>query len=218
MSPGRPTVGYNTGMRAETVLPGWALFFSDWEVRGEDPLDEGLIAGVLDDLKGEFAGRDLAADPVVGAVRKLFRQAGTDPTRYRPSFEALARRMLKGEPFPRIHPAVDLANCLSLRWHVPCCVADRDKVVPPVRMRTGAAGEMVESLRGPFPLEGKPLLEDGRGVYSTPITDSRRASVGPGVKNATFVAYFPEEGFDAERAGAEMRALLSRVPQIRLGQ
>ena len=205
-------------MRAETVLPGWALFFCDWEVREEIPLGEALIADTVEDLKREFAGRDLSADPVVQAVRKLFRQAGTDPTRYRPSFEALARRMLKGEPFPRIHPAVDLANCLSLRWHVPCCVADRDKVVPPVRMRVGAAGETVESLRGPFPLEGKPLLEDSQGIYSTPITDSRRASVGPGVKNATFVAYFPEEGFDAARAEASMRELAALAPQIILGQ
>ena len=201
-------------MRAETVLPGWALFFADWEVGEETPLDDALVAGAVDHLKNEFAGRDLSADPVVQAVRKLFRQAGTDPTRYRPSFEALARRMLKGEPFPRIHPAVDFANCLSLRWHVPCCVADRDKVVPPVRMRVGAAGETVESLRGPFPLEGKPLLEDASGIYSTPITDSRRASVGPGVKNATFVAYFPEAGFDAERAEVSMRELAARAPQI----
>jgi DNA/RNA-binding domain of Phe-tRNA-synthetase-like protein len=126
--------------------------------------------------------------------------------------------MLKGEPFPRIHPAVDLANCLSLMWRVPCCVADRDKVVPPVRMRVGAPEEMVESLRGPFPLEGKPLLEDSGGVYSTPITDSRRASVGPGVRNATFVAYFPEEGFDAGRAEAAMRGLAARAPQILVGQ
>lgn len=205
-------------MRAETVLPGWALFFSDWEVRRETPLDDALVAGALERLRHEFAGRDLAADPVVQAVRKLFRQAGTDPTRYRPSFEALARRMLKGEPFPRIHPAVDLANCLSLNWHVPCCVADRDKVFPPVRMRVGAPGETVESLRGPFPLEGKPLLEDANGIYSTPITDSRRASVGPGVTNASFVAYFPTEWFDAGRAETALRELAARAPQILLGQ
>ncbi len=201
-------------MRAETVLPGWALFFSDWEVREEAPLDDGLIAGFQERLKGEFAGRDLSSDPVVQAVRKLFRAAGTDPTRYRPSFEALARRMLKGEPFPRIHPAVDLANGLSLRWHVPCCVADRDKVVPPVRMRVGAAGETVESLRGPFPLEGKPLLEDASGVYSTPITDSKRASVGPGVRRAVFVAYCPAEGFEAARLEAEMHAMAARAARI----
>jgi DNA/RNA-binding domain of Phe-tRNA-synthetase-like protein len=196
------------------ILPGWALFFSDWEVKDETPLDEALVAGVLERLRGEFTGRDLSADPVVQAVRKLFRQAGTDPTRYRPSFEALARRMLKGEPFPRIHPAVDLANCLSLQWHVPCCVADRDKVAPPVRMRVGAPGETVESLRGPFPLDGKPLLEDANGVYSTPITDSRRTSVGPGVRRAVFVAYFPEEALDPALAGASMLGMAAGAPQI----
>jgi DNA/RNA-binding domain of Phe-tRNA-synthetase-like protein len=205
-------------MRAEVVLPGWALFFSEWEVKDEAPLAEPLIAGALERLRGEFAGREISADPVVQAVRKLFRAAGTDPTRYRPSFEALARRMFKGEPFPRIHPAVDLANVLSLQWHVPCCVADRDKVVPPVRMRVGAPSETVESLRGPFSLEGKPLLEDANGVYSTPITDSRRASVGPGVRRALFVAYVPEEAFDGGRAEAEMAEWLARAPQLGRGQ
>ena len=74
----------------------------------------------------------------------------------------------------------------------------------------------MESLRGPFPLEGKPLLEDANGVYSTPITDSRRASVEPGVKHASFVAYFPGDRFNAERAEAEMRELISRAPQMGL--
>ena len=166
-------------MNAELILPGWALYFSEWVMKEPKSWDEELIPEILEGLKREFTGKELSADPVVQAVRKLFRQAGTDPTKYRPSFEALARRVLKGESFPRVHPVVDFSNLLSLLWHGPCCVADREKIFPPVRMRVGNPGETVESLRGPFNLEGKVLLEDAHGPYSTPITDSKRAGVGP---------------------------------------
>jgi DNA/RNA-binding domain of Phe-tRNA-synthetase-like protein len=199
-------------MKAESVLPGWVLYFSEWEMKDPDAWDEDIIAETAEGLKREFAGRELSADPVVQAVRKLFRQAGTDPTKYRPSFEALARRVLKGEPFPRVHAAVDFSNLLSLRWHVPCCVADREKVFPPVRMRVGASGETVESLRGPFSLEGKVLMEDSQGIYSTPITDSKRASVGPEARIVLFVAYFPEEGFDKAKTDQDLARLLPRAP------
>ena len=115
---------------------------------------------------------------------------------------------------PRLHPAVDFGNLLSLLWHVPCCVSDREKVFPPVRMRAGTAGETVESLRGPFSLEGKPLLEDDRGVYSTPITDSRRTAVQAGAASILFVAYFPEEAFHQKQADADLARLLPRAPVV----
>src|SRR5580693_4260862 len=56
----------------------------------------------------------LAEHRTVAALRALFRAAGCDPTRYRPSSEALLRRVLKGEALPAIHPFVALNNCPSV--------------------------------------------------------------------------------------------------------
>src|SRR5438067_13934384 len=61
-------------------------------------------------------------------ARALYRKFGTDPTRMRPSSEALLRRMKKGEPLPRVNSLVDVANAMSVQLQVPVGLYDLDKV------------------------------------------------------------------------------------------
>jgi len=73
----------------------------------------------------------IAKSGEVGAVaraRELYRRFGLDPTRVRPSSEALLRRLKKGEPLPRINSLVDVANALSVQLQVPVGLYDLDKV------------------------------------------------------------------------------------------
>ncbi|HEV8238890.1 MAG TPA: phenylalanine--tRNA ligase beta subunit-related protein [Thermoanaerobaculia bacterium] len=155
-----------------------------------------------------LGGGNLVDLPVVAEVRRLFRDAGTDPTRYRPSSEALLRRILKGEELPAIHPLVDLNNCVSVGLVVTSCVMAEDTFAPPVRLRRGRPGERMESLRGDFDLAGKPLLEDDRGPFGTPITDSRRVAVGPQTERAWMVVYLPA----ALLSASDVDALLAAPP------
>jgi DNA/RNA-binding domain of Phe-tRNA-synthetase-like protein len=149
-------------------------------------------------------------------VRKLFRAAGCDPTRYRPSSEALLRRVLKGDALPAIHPLVDLNNLLSMKLVVPACVIDLDTVSPPFVLRAGTAGEHMQSLRGPFDLEGKPLLADTHGVFGTPITDSERVKVTSRTARAWLVAYLPHDVVQPAAAAATLAALLEAAPVARV--
>ena len=64
----------------------------------------------------------------VDRARELYRRFGTDPTKMRPSSEALLRRMKKGEPMPRINSLVDVANALSVQLQVPVGLYDLGKV------------------------------------------------------------------------------------------
>src|SRR5438132_9943162 len=64
----------------------------------------------------------------VGRARALYRRFGVDPTRVRPSSEALLRRLKKGEPLPRVNSLVDVANSLSVQLQVPVGLYDLDKV------------------------------------------------------------------------------------------
>jgi len=158
------------------------------------------------------SGEGLASHPTVAAIRALFRAAGCDPTRYRPSSEALLRRLLKGEELPVIHPFVDLNNCLSVELAVPCCVAAEGTFAEPIVLRAGRSGETFESLRGPFNLEGKPLLADPEGALGSPITDSVRVKVQEGTERAWMIAYLPRDMVDPGDVRKRLDELLAKAP------
>jgi DNA/RNA-binding domain of Phe-tRNA-synthetase-like protein len=194
-------------------LDGWDLFWVRLEaVPGSEEELAALRRTVGHRVRSDFAPESLSSHPTAAALRGLFRAAGCDPTRYRPSSEALLRRLLKGEELPAIHPLVDLNNCLSVRLAVPCCVVGEGSFAPPVVLRAGSAGESYESLRGPFGLEGKPLLADVEGPFGTPITDSRRVKVGEGTRRAWMVAYLPRDVVTPEAALNVLWELLAAAP------
>jgi len=194
-------------------LPGWNLAW----FRLETAVGAG---GALAARRRRFAAElstrwtpsTLSEDPVVAAMRRLFRAAGADPGRYRPSSEALLRRLLKGEDLPTIHPLVDLNNQLSIELKVPCCVVREGSFEFPVTLRAGTAGEILDSMRGPLGLEGKPLLSDAAGPFGTPISDSHRVKVLAETTRAWMVAYLPAELLEVEDAAAALEGVLAEAP------
>jgi DNA/RNA-binding domain of Phe-tRNA-synthetase-like protein len=194
-------------------LEGWVLLWADLELR---EAGSGGIAALRDSVAAAARAANtletLSSDPVVSAIRKLFRNAGTDPTRYRPSNEALLRRVLKGEPIPGISPIVDLNNCLSAELAVPVCVMDVREIEGPFVFRAGQPGEAYESLRGPFNLEGKPLLVDARGPADTPITGGVRVKARGDTSRVWLVAYMPTSPSLTGRAEASLRRMLETAP------
>jgi DNA/RNA-binding domain of Phe-tRNA-synthetase-like protein len=207
-------------------LPGWDLVWMRLTAApvSSGPADTAELGPRLAALRQEVSelsraaleGADLSAHATVAALRRLFRAAGTDPTRYRPSSEALLRRVLKGEDLPAIHPLVDLNNCLSVELAVPCCVMADGTVTPPVTLRAGRPGESYESLRGPFNLEGKPLLADPLGPFSSPITDSRRVQVTDSTRGVWIVAYLPQGVVAPAAVHGKLDELLAKAPVARI--
>ena len=75
-------------------LPGWLLFWADLELLPDaDGRLEALRSEVGERVRQVYRLETLGEQPTVAAVRRLFRQAGCDPTRYRPASEALLRRI-----------------------------------------------------------------------------------------------------------------------------
>jgi len=183
-------------------LPGWELFWAHMEVsEARDAVlaaRRGAVAAAAQERFGETPA--LAAHPTVQALRRLFREAGCDPTRYRPASEALLRRLVKGSPLPAIHPIVDLSNCLSAELHVPCCVMAEGTFGTELVLRSGGPEDGYTSLRGPFRSEGKPLLADEDGPLDTPITGNERVKVREETRSAWLVAYLPAGEVTPEEA------------------
>lgn len=199
-------------------LEGWRLFWARLEVTGDaaKAVLAGLRKAVEERIRATHAAGELSRHPTAAAVRGLFRRAGCDPTRYRPSSETLLRRVLRGESLPAIHPLVDLNNCLSVELVVPCCVMAEGSVAPPFTLRAGRPGESMTSLRGAFDLEGKPLLADAVGPFGTPITDSERVKVLSDTVRAWLVAYLPEGVVDERCAAGALKALIDEAPAARV--
>lgn len=194
-------------------LEGWALFWALLEPADPDsPALEALRSRSAARARELFRTETLASEPAVAELRRLFRAAGTDPTRYRPSSEALLRRLLKGEELPAIHPLVDLNNCLSAELAAPCCVMDERTLEPPFVLRAGREGESYPSLKGPFRLEGRPLLADAQGPCDAPITGGERVKVRDVTERAWLVAYLPAAVLRPEEAAGRLEELLAAVP------
>jgi DNA/RNA-binding domain of Phe-tRNA-synthetase-like protein len=161
----------------------------------EDPkrLDD-YIEKVTREVRSAYEGRLPTDSLLVQRVRRLFSRVGADPTRYRPAPEALLRRVLRGEPFPRILPVVDLANAVMLKHFAPLGIYDWTKVELPVRIRIGLPGEELETFSGRMlNVESKIVAEDPRGLFGSPIADGKRARVTAETPAVLVLFYLPDE-------------------------
>lgn len=128
-------------------------------------------------------------------ARKLFHSIGLDPTKYRPSSEALLNRALKGKEFYMINNLVDIGNWCSLEFLLPICVYDLDKIVgDTLDLRLGRKDEKYMAINDRVVnLEGKIVLSDKVGPFGSPITDSKRTAVSLNTKNAFLGIYAPKD-------------------------
>ncbi len=130
----------------------------------------------------------------MGAVRAMYRRVGLDPTKTRPSSEALLRRVRKGDALPRINSLVDVANWCSLERQLPYGLYDLAHVRGPVTLRLGRAGEAYAGIRkDTVHVSGRITLADQVGPFGNPTADSARTMVTTATTRALFVVFAPRE-------------------------
>lgn len=153
---------------------------------------ERAIADGASDLRARFGGATAGQIPHLAPARDLYRALGIDPTRHRPSPEALTRRLLKGDAFPRVHPFVDLGNLWALRHGLPVGLYDVAKIVGAAEARLGRPGESYEGIRkGDIHLEGRLCLADEAGAFGNPTSDSARTAIDATSRDLLFVLFAP---------------------------
>lgn len=140
----------------------------------------------------EYSLDKLAEYGQIAAVRGLQKSFGFDPTRYRPSSEALLRRVLKGQGLYHINTAVDVNNLCSLEFLLPMCIYDLRHVQGQVRVRVGEPGEAYPGIgRQVFSAENKIIIADDEGIMGSTVSDSERTKVTTETTDILLAIYAP---------------------------
>ena len=161
-------------------------------------------------LSAQYAGRAPADIPGVAETRTLFHQLDIDPTKTRPSSEALLRRVLQGKGMPRVNLAVDVCNMSSLEHQLPLGLYDRDLVRGAVRVRVGREGEGYAGIRKQrVNLAGRLLLADDEGPFGAPTSDSARTAISARTVRLLVVMFCP-----VERADHHLSAALEHIASL----
>jgi DNA/RNA-binding domain of Phe-tRNA-synthetase-like protein len=149
----------------------------------------------LDPLLAEAENRVRARPPEESVpVRTMYKRVGLDPTKTRPSNEALLRRVRKGQSLPRINSLVDVINWCSFEFQLPYGLYDAAQINGEVTMRLGRDGEEYAGIRkDTVHVAGRITLADDRGPFGNPTSDSARTMVTTNTRDALVVIYAPLE-------------------------
>jgi len=110
--------------------------------------------------------------------RALWKKFGADPNRYRPSVEALYRRIAKQNYITPMDSAVDLNNFFSLRYEIPMGIYDMDKIQGDITISIGDEETTYVGLNGrENKLQNILTLQDAVGPFGSPFVDSVRTAV-----------------------------------------
>ncbi|MBP1613067.1 MAG: hypothetical protein H6Q13_515 [Bacteroidetes bacterium] len=153
---------------------------------------------------------DIKSQPAIAATREAYKRCGKDPGRYRPSAEALRRRLMRGIPLYQIETLVDLINLVSLRTGYSIGGFDADKIDGmQLELGIGKAEEPFEGIgRGVLNIEGLPVYRDSIGGIGTPTSDNERTKMDLGTVHLLAIVngYSGSEGL--KEAAEMIRTLL----------
>ncbi len=172
-------------------VPEYGIFVSAGKVRGVEVRRSGeevqrVLKDVLDEMSYDL--KTLKDNPIIRAFRNFYWKIGIDPTKQRPSSEALVRRALRGK-FPLINNVVDAGNIASLETLIPIGLYDLDEIRGELEMRIARRDVFHPIGGGEEILEGQIVLADEEKVLHVyPYRDSRETMIKQETKNVLVVS------------------------------
>ncbi|HOR41244.1 MAG TPA: phenylalanine--tRNA ligase beta subunit-related protein [Paludibacteraceae bacterium] len=159
-------------------------------------------------FKQTYQLADINQRETIAATREAYRKTGKEPNRYRPSAEALSRRLVKGESLYRISTIVDGINLISVKTGYSIGGFDRDSIIGnSLELGIGQAGEEFYAIgRGLLNIEGLPVYRDEKGPIGTPTSDHERTKISLNTHHLVLIV----NGFDGSITSVQQTLDFSR--------
>ena len=160
------------------------------------------INSELEAYRRRFTTESIKDMPSIQATRRIYKALGKDPSRYRPSGEALVRRTLQGKDLYQIDTAVDLINLASITYGYSIGGFDADKIEgEELTLGVGREGGPYEGIgRGPVNICSLPVYRDSMGGIGTPTTDHERTKLSLSTTHLLAIV----NGYDGNREQVEL--------------
>ena len=150
------------------------------------------------EFRQQYTLEELNKRPAILATRLAYKALGKEPGRYRPSAEALCRRILREIPLYRVDTLVDIINIVSVKTGFSIGAFDLNKIEgEKLILGVGKAGVEFEAIgRGQLNIEGLPVYRDTVGGIGTPTSDHDRTKITSDTRQLLVIinGYNGEEG------------------------
>jgi len=169
------------------------LYFQGMNCRKYDPQIWQKIRELGEEYRQRFKTTS-EANELLQPARKLYRSIGIEPTKTRPSSEALFRRIVKGKELYQINTLVDVGNYCSLRYLLPIGLYDVSRIHLPIQIRLGEDGEGYQGIGKEWVnVSQRITLADSQGPFGNPTSDSLRTAVTLKTTDLLVVIFAPHE-------------------------
>jgi len=149
-------------------------------------------------IRSSYKLEEINKRPAISATRRIYKALGKDPNRYRPSAEALCRRIIREIPVYKVNTLVDIINIVSIRSGFSIGAFDAEKINGKVlKLEKGKNSDEFEAIgRGMLNVDGLPLYSDETGGIGTPTSDNERTKISDNTTSMFVIinAYNGEEG------------------------
>lgn len=169
-----------------------------------------LLTPLIQTIEAEDSTDTIKEDPQIIAAKKVYRQLGKDPARFRPSSDSLWRRVVQQKGLYQINGLVDVNNYFSLKWKVPFGSYDLDKVTEPICLTVGPAEARYAGIGNKsVNIENLLVLTDEEGPFGSPTADATRGMIREETTRALVVGY--QFGGEAVVDQAEVKRVLETM-------
>jgi len=166
------------------------IHYNNITVSDSPQMLKGRLQLFQEQLYFELEDKEFTDFPGLLEWQLIWKALGADPSRYRPSAEALYRRIKKQNYLSVVDSAVDMNSFLSLQYEIPLGLYDADKVEGDIEITIGTSSDTYEGLNNRInTLTGILVSKDAQGAFGSPYVDSKRTAITEQTKNAVHIFY-----------------------------